>query len=382
MSFKESMYRISWITPTSFVDVDLPVISELQKRAKIYWQVIVFGKVNDDLKSLIESQLHTTENVKCDYVEIPYRVFDPRTLSFYCNVLKRAKSYNPDLLYTSLDTAPFGPLVYKLYFPIEKCIIACHNVTTPKGANREHYSRFYINWNLRAFTNIQVFSESQYDVLNRIYHKKKVLLAPLAIKDYGEPSIEKSGFDNNHIVFLFFGIISPYKRLDLLIQAAQNLYNKGYQNFKVKIAGSCKSWSEYESMITIPELFDTRIERIPNNEVADLFAQSDYFVMPYQDIAQSGAITVAYRYNLPIILSDLPQFKPYGINGRTCLFFESNNVGDLEEKMIKAIEGGKLLYDELSKGLASFVQERYSTPVIAKKYLDFFDGLIKQGSDA
>jgi len=376
------MYRISWITPTSFVDVDLPIISELQNKVKIFWQIIVFGKVNDDLKNLIESQLHTTGNVNCVYVEIPYRVFDPRTFGFYCNVLKRAKMYNPDILYTSLDTAPFGPLVYKLYFPIEKCIIACHNVTTPKGANREHYSRFYINWNLRTFTNIQVFSESQYDVLNRIYHKKKVLLAPLAIKDYGEPSIEKSGFDNNHIVFLFFGIISPYKRLDLLIQAAQNLYNKGYQNFKVKIAGSCKSWSEYESMITKPELFDTRIERIPNNEVADLFAQSDYFVMPYQDIAQSGAITVAYRYNLPIILSDLPQFKPYGINRRTCLFFESNNVGDLEEKMIKAIEGGKSLHDELSKGLALFVQERYSTHAIADKYYTFFEKIIQNNLNA
>lgn len=376
------MKRISWITPSSFVDVDLPVIAELQRRVKIYWQIIVFGKVNDDLKNLIESQLCRNEKITYQYIEIPYRVFDPRTLGFYCSTLKKAKLFNPDLLYTSLDTAPFGPMIYKFYFPIKKCIIACHNVTTPKGANQEKYSRFYNNWNLRTFTNIQVFSESQYDVLNGIYHNKKVLLAPLAIKDYGEPTKEKKSFDKGQMVFLFFGIISPYKRLDLLIQAAQNLYNRGYKDFKVKIAGSCKAWSEYESMITIPELFDTRIERIPNNEVADLFAQSDYFVMPYQDIAQSGAITVAYRYNLPIILSDLPQFKPYGIDGETGFFFESSNVSDLEEKMIKAIEGGKALHDELSKGLASFVQERYSTPAIAKKYLDFFDGLIQQGNDA
>ena len=61
---------------------------------------------------------------------------------------------------------------------------------------------------------------------------------------------------------------------------------------------------------------------------------------------------------------------------------ESNNVGDLEEKMIKAIEGGKSLHDELSKGLASFVQARYSTPAIAEKYLRFFEELIQKGSDA
>jgi glycosyltransferase involved in cell wall biosynthesis len=98
--------------------------------------------------------------------------------------------------------------------------------------------------------------------------------------------------------------------------------------------------------------------------------------MPYQDIAQSGAITVAYRYNLPIIMSDLPQFKPFGIDGQTGLFFESKNANDLEEKMEVVLDGGANLNNRLKKGLADFVEQRYSTKSIAKKYLHFFEELL------
>lgn len=371
------MMKIAWITPSSFIDVDLPIIAELQKNVQIFWQIVVYGSVNKDLRTPIESQLSDTINVRYEYVEIPYRVFDLRTLRTYCSVLKKAKAYRADLLYTSLGTAPFGPWVYRLYFPNRKTISACHNVTTPKGANQERYNRFYTAWQLRSFKNIQVFSESQRVVLINKYRNKNVLLAPLAIKDYGEPSDFIKQFDEDRIVFLFFGIISTYKRVDLLIEAAQQLFEQGYKNFKVKIAGSCKNWSEYASKIRIPELFDLRIERIPNNEVANLFANSDYFVMPYQDIAQSGAITVAYRYNLPIILSGLPQFLPFCEDGKTGFFFERGNLEDLISVMTKVLKGGKVLHSNLARELSSFVAENYSTSAITEKYYVFFRQLIE-----
>lgn len=369
--------KISWITPSSFVDVDLPVIAELQNKLEIYWQIVVFGSLNDDLRVYVESQLGESKNVKYEYVEIPYRVFDLRTTGYYKMVLKKAKDAKADLYYTSDGMSPFGPLLYRLYIPRKKVIAACHNVSTPKGANQETYARIFTSLYLRTFKNIHVFSESQCVLLNQKYPGKNILLAPLAIKDYGASSLPTREFDEKKIVFLFFGIVSPYKRLDLLIHAAQRIYERGYKNFVVKIAGRCKAWSKYAEMIRYPELFDTRIERIPNSEVADLFAACDYFVMPYQDIAQSGAITVAYKYDLPIILSNLSQFQPYGEDGKTGYFFETGNVKDLEAKMIYVIEGGEPLHSQLKKGLNEFVEERFSTPVIAKQYVNFFESLIK-----
>lgn len=367
--------RIAWVTPYSFIDVDLPIIAELQNKVEIYWQIIV-GKKSQDIIQYVNSQLQPTDNIKYEYVECHTRVYDLRTLAFYCQVLKRAKAFSPDIYYTSLSTAPFGPIVYKIYWPINRTIFACHNVSTPKGANREYYARLYTHLNLCTFKNIHVFSESQRDVLLDKYQGKNVLLAPLAIKDYGLPSVPIKKFDENKVVFLFFGIISSYKRLDLLIKAAQNIYERGYKNIKVKIAGRCKDWTNYQALIKYPEIFEKRIERIPNAEVANLFAESDYFVMPYQDIAQSGALTVAFRYNLPIILSNLSQFKQYGIDGKTCVYFESESVKDLEEKMIFVIEGGKKMYDELCMGLSEFVEQRFSIHSIVNEYFLYFKQLI------
>lgn len=376
------MLKIAWITPSHFIDVDLPIVVELQKEMQIYWLVVSLGKITDDTRNYIEPCLKGAKNIKVEYDEILYRFYDFRTMLAYCSVVKKTKAFKPDLYYTSLQAAPFGPLIYRMFLPIKETVAACHNVSTPKGANQETYARIFTDLHLRTFENIQVFSESQRDVLLKKYPKKNVLLAPLAIKDYGDPRMQNRTFDENNVVFLFFGKILGYKRVDLLIEAAQNLYEFGYHNFKIKIAGGCKNWTEYQMQIKYPELFVNKIEHIPNDAVADLFFTSDYFVMPYQDIAQSGAITVAYRYNLPIILSDLPQFRPFGDNGVTGFFFENMNVKDLEEKMIRVIEGGKPLHDYLCQGLEKFVNERYSTPAIAKEYKDYFKRLINKNNES
>lgn len=365
---------ISWITPSYFIDVDMPIIVELQKTETIYWQITAFGQLTNDERKFVESNISNCKNLKVEYVSIPYAFYSLKVISIYQDFIERAKSNNPDVIYTSFQAAPYGPILYR-QLPLCKTVAACHNVSTPQGANQEHYARMMTYLHLKTFKNIQVFSESQEKILKSKFSNKNVLLAPLAIKDYGEPTIKERAFDPKCIKFLFFGNILGYKRVDLLIEASQILYEQGYQNFKVKIVGKCKNWAEYEHMIKYPKIFETRIERIPNEDVADAFADSDYFVMPYQDIAQSGAITVAFRYNLPIILSDLDQFKPFAIDGKTGLFFEQQNVNDLVEKMKLAIDGGSSLYTELKDGLSDFVLSKYSTPAIAQMYLKYFNEL-------
>lgn len=367
------MKRLSWISPSYFVDVDLPIIAELQNNVKIFWQVLSFGKTSQELIDFIKSKI-CSKNIIVEYIDLPHRFYDLRTMSAYCKVLRNAKKYNPDIYYTSLQAAPFGPLIYSLLLPLNRTVAACHNVSTPKGANQELYAKIFTSLHLRTFKNIQVFSDSQKEILYKKYPNKNVLNAPLALKDYGEVKAERQ-FNEKEIVFLFFGKILGYKRVDLLIKAAQALYDKGYHNFKVKIAGGCKNWDEYKHIIKYPDLFDTSIGYIPNDSIAELFGSCDYFVMPYQDIAQSGAIMVAYRYNLPIILSDLPQFLPFGIDGETGFFFKKESPEDLENVMIKILKGGNSLNSHLRNGLSKFVKERFSIEAIAAKYMNFFNQL-------
>lgn len=369
--------KVAWITPSSFVDTDLFIVAGLQNEIEIYWQIVSFGKTSDELKKFIEPKLKFVTNLIVEYVEIPYRFYDLRTMIAYCHVLRKARSYNPDLFYTSLQAAPFGPLIYRVFLPINRTIAACHNVSTPKGANHERYAQVFTFLHLKTFSNIQVFSESQKEALLMKHPNKNVLQTTLTTTDYGASHDETHIFNNDKIAFLFFGNILKYKRLDILLKASQKLYEKGYKNFIVRIAGACKNWGEYEQLIRYPELFELRIERIPNEDVSSLFESSDYFVMPYQDIAQSGAIMVAFNYNLPIFISNLPQFLPYGIDGETCFFFEKENSDDLAKKMELALKKGKDLHDKLQSGQLEFVENNFSTKAICKKYMEFFNNLTK-----
>lgn len=366
------MKKIAWFTDFCFVDVDLPVISNLSSYYIIDWHVVLLGECKETIE-YIQNKIEGIDSINVSYTHLKRKPWDPRVIPSYYSIIKSAKCENPNLYYIACFAAPYGAFLYKLLLPLNKCVAACHNVSTPKGANRELYAKFYTNLWLRTFSNIHVFSSNQKNVLLNTFPSKNVLLAPLALKDYGVPIPFE---EHRNIHFLSFGIISEYKRIDLLIQAACLLYEMGIQNFKVIIAGKCGNWVEkYQPLIKYPELFDLRIERIPNEDVAKLFSKGDYFVMPYQDIAQSGAITVAFRYNLPVIVSNIPQFQPFVHNLKDGLVFQSESAESLSETMKIAIEGNHTLKEKLAKNQKDFVLKNFSIETIVNMYKEFFESL-------
>lgn len=364
--------KIAWISPLCFVDVDLPIIKEMQSNNDIHW-IVVLNEKGNDTKDYILNSLGDNKKVSLSFMMMEHRQRSLKQLLFIWKFVKLAKSSHPDIIYISEYAMPYGIVVYRLLLPLKKTVAACHNVTTPKGAKNESFARLYTWLWLSTFKNIQTFSKSQKDILLENYKGKNVLLAHLALKDYGEPVINyKQG--NEVIRFLFFGNIVRYKRLDLLIEASNILYEKGFRNFRIRIAGSCLDWSEkYAPLIKHPELFELQIERVPNSEVANLFGSSQYFVMPYQDIAQSGAIMVAFRYNLPVLCSDIIQFEEFVQDGYTGYTFKSKDVKSLAEKMEWIIKNHSSQYKIIRANEQMFVDENLALPAIVKKYQDYFN---------
>lgn len=371
------MKKISWITPEYFIDVDLPVIKYLRKCFEIRLILVLPAKGIDN-KKYVQSFLGDNGGVDIHYVYLQGRARSLRNISCYNKIISIAKAFQPDFYYISFMGMPYALPLYMFRLSIKKCIVPCHNVSTPKGATNEKMAEVYKNWWLKTFKNIQVFSQSQYKILTNLHRNKNILMAHLMIKDYGNPTI---AYPQDDIIrFLFFGNVVRYKRLDLLLEAVNILYDRGISNFKLIIAGNCKTWESYSGLIKHKNLVETRIERIPNEDVANLFAQSHYFVMPYQDIAQSGAITVAFRYNIPTIVSDIPQFKEFVVEGKTTLTFESQNANSLADSMQYAIKHHKEIYLKLCKNQKKFVDKHFADDVIIGKYVDFFKGLSKAGN--
>ena len=60
---------------------------------------------------------------------------------------------------------------------------------------------------------------------------------------------------------------------------------------------------------------------VPDDEVKDYFSAADFLVLPYLTATQSGVTQIAYRFGLPMIVTDvggLPEIVPDGRAGSVC----------------------------------------------------------------
>ena len=362
------MKSIVWVTAGYFIDVDFDVVPALAKHFHIHWYI--WGQMSQsDAKRMKE--VPQTDNLKIDYISIKNKWYSPLVYFEYKNVLKRIQGEG-DLLY--VDNGG-GLCFYQALYAVcdlKKTVLAIHNVKTPKGARYEKMARFNTRYAVKHFKNIQTFSRNQHDYLNSLASGKNVLEAPLMLKDYGLPSNERTDSTFN---FLTFGHIRGYKRVDLLINAAQELAERTSKKFKVTIVGNCKNWEHYQSLITKPELFDVRIGFVENDDIPNYFNSADVFVLPYQDLAQSGAITVAFQYNLPVITSDIIQFKEFNANPRCGFMFKNCDSHDLSVKMERALELTSQELVEMKASQKSFVQKEFSAQSILGKYIDYLEKL-------
>ena len=368
------MKKISWISCDSYIDTDLPAVSRLQNTYYIKLLILISYNTSIDYEKMVKEILGT-KKVEVQFLYMKHRLRSISNIITYLKALRSAKLYKPEYFYVSFQGMPYAPLLYRMLLPINKCIAACHNVTTPMGATNEKLALKTTRIWIRCFHNINVFSQFQKDALMRISSNKKILVTPFYLKYYGEPNVTVNKYVSEKIRFLVFGNIVKYKRIDLLIDAAAILFERGVKNFIVRITGGCREWNEYQSRIKYPELFELKIERIPNEEIPNLYGDSHYAVFPYQDIAQSGSITVAFSYNVPTIVSDIEQFKEFVIDGHTSLSFKSGSAESLADTMQYAIENHKDIYPKMCRELHAFVENVYSNEAILHNYIDFFEAL-------
>ena len=367
------MKKICWISDASFIDTDLPVISKLQAFYCIKYIFITHFGITVSNEERVKSILGKQSNVDLEFVYLKQRGRSWRNISQYYQIVRRAKAYSPDIYYISFQGFPYAWPLYKMMLPRKSCVVPCHNVSTPKGANNEKIAPLITDLWVRMFDNFHILSECQRKLFSKKYPSKSAFTAPFLPMYYGEPTKPTEG--TKLVKFLFFGNIVRYKRVDLLIQATNMLVERGVKNFSVTIAGGCRDWGGYSSMIRYPQYFNLQIRRIPDEEIADLFANTHYFVMPYQDIAQSGVLFIALTYNKPTILSDIPQFDEFVKDGQTSLSFKSEDVKSLADTMQYAIEHHDELYSSLCINHKAFFETNFSEEAIIKKYIDFFEAL-------
>jgi glycosyltransferase involved in cell wall biosynthesis len=124
----------------------------------------------------------------------------------------------------------------------------------------------------------------------------------IALGTAGGPALGKP--HDGVLRLLFFGRVMAYKGLAHLIDA-EPLIADDLAPYKITIAGRGDDMGGYLARMQRPDRFDVRDRRIPDDETARLFAESDVLILPYVEASQSGVLAIAAAFGLPVIASDV-----------------------------------------------------------------------------
>lgn len=363
--------RVCWITPDYFLQVDAPILPRLTDHYDIDWLVIHTraDRSHRNTAGLLGSTPCTPRSV-----DLRYRQRDPRIVGQYLALSRRIRAARYDLVYTSFHGLPYFLPILAACVDANTIIYAVHNPNTPQGASNEWAMRLYHRYVFRALRRFHVFSDNQLKAIVSLAPHGRHYLAPFLLADYGAPTIRPP---EEPIRFLFFGQIRRYKRLDILIEAFKRLRAVGTSPIELIIAGDCDEWGRYQDMIGADSSIITRIAFIPTTDIPDLVGSCHYLVLPYQDIAQSAVLRLAFQYAKPVIVSDIDGFRQSVVDGTTGFFFDSQSVSHLSAVMGDVIAHHHTRYPGMQDSIRQMVAREYSPDAIERKYRTFIDDIVE-----
>lgn len=370
--------KICWVSADYFADTDTPIVPILSKKYDIHWIILFNAHGNRYKEEDFNGILKGLDNVTVEFIYNKHRNakgLSPMLLAFDRKIKRAIRDANADVIYINAqrDSLFDLPLIWSL--PKDKTIFTAHQGIVRQDMQFTRWTQFIRDLGYKDVKYVNMFSESEAEKLQARYPHVQITKIPLALKYFGRASNERP--DRKTIRFLSFGLTVYAKHIDLLIDAANILYEKGYRNFKVSINGTGYDWKRCKEHIKYPEVIETDIRRIDNKEIPNLFNGSHYLVQPYRVVSQSGPMKIAFQYNLPDIVSNLPGLMcelKENVNGYS---FKSEDANDLARVMEKCINQTDEEYQALLQRMKEYTVNTYSKDVLAKKYCDMFDNVIK-----
>ncbi len=142
---------------------------------------------------------------------------------------------------------------------------------------------------------------------------------------------------------LFFGIVRPYKGLDVLLRAMA----RAPGNVVLTVAGEFWGKAETETRALIGQLgLDSRVTLrpgyVPADQIPGLFARTDVLVLPYRSATSSQNAWLAFEYGVPVVATragTLADAVRDGVDGIVC---EPGDENDLLRALVRISGPGEV----------------------------------------
>lgn len=259
------------------------------------------------------------------------------------------------------------------------CVSTVHDLH-PHECRKQWYKELYTRLvykeqiaNLEIARNIITNSMFQYEEISQMYSNMKFFyhdFPSLVSHKIASGDIKVSELANlNKPYILFFGRIEEYKGLSLLYEAFlsdEDLNN----NYYLVIAGAGKlpfsSNINKENVILINRY-------INDEEVSSLYQNASCVVYPYISATQTGVLSLAFYFKVPVLCSDIPFFKDIISRSRAGLLFKSKNKTDLICKLKELLNNDNNMFVE--NGL-KFYYKAYDGKAICEKLKRIYDDCV------
>jgi glycosyltransferase involved in cell wall biosynthesis len=190
---------------------------------------------------------------------------------------------------------------------------------------------------------INILNKNQKDSFIKIYKLQKKNIYESNLSIYNVYNIYLQQFSKNKALknILFFGRISPYKGIDILLEAMKNVHLSNPE-IKLIIAGDGEYYFdkfEFEQL----DYIEFRNRYIPNTELVKLINDSMFTVCPYKDATQSGVIMTSYAFCKPVIATNVGGLSEMVIDKVTGFLIEPNNIIELQNTIKQLLSNQNLL---------------------------------------
>ena len=177
-------------------------------------------------------------------------------------------------------------------------------------------------------------------------------------------------------VFLWAGRLEHVKGVDLLIEAAQILKERGKDNFFIRLAGKGSLQNELEKQASEAGVSDvvTFLGRISREEMQKEMQMAACFVLPTRYEAFGAVLIEAMATGLPVIAtrSGGPDTIVNADNG---ILIDTENA----EQLARAMEGMIQRISELSEQkIRKQTLDRYGQNSVMKQYNELFLELLQE----